>query len=290
MPELQVQGSEQLADWVETGLLTRGAQQLGLDALHSLAEAEIATGPAAIGSALGVMRRRQQLLGDEYPFEVNPVAVRGRPGAESLAYSALLLLSPGSPARQLLHPHPTEKMAEVFENITALAASRLLGSGAQAVRFGWPSRIGRPPEFYDAIGWLASRMGINAGNAYRPPRRKDGGVDVVAWRPFPDRRSGFPVMLVQCTVQGDILAKAADIDVRYWAGWLTLDSEPLTALAIPHTIPSGVIWDEIAVRTLILERVRISGLVEHEPDVDGFAAFVRDEIASLREILGAAER
>ena len=92
-------------------------------------------------------------------------------------------------------------------------------------------------------------------------RRKDGGVDIVAWRPFPDGRSGFPVVLVQCTLQQEILSKAADVDVRNWAGWLTLDTDPMIALAVPGTIPSDETWNEIAARSLILERVRLVGLI-----------------------------
>ncbi|MGI8792305.1 MAG: hypothetical protein ACR2H3_03890, partial [Acidimicrobiales bacterium] len=209
--------------------------------------------------------------------------------AESMPYSALLLLTSGGPARQLLNPAPTAEMAEVFEDLVVAASAALLGPGANAVRFGWPSKIGRPPEFYGAIEWLAGRMGIKPGSAYRPPRRKDGGVDVVAWHPFPDGRSGFPVMLVQCTLQGEVITKASDVDTRYWAGWLTLDNEPATALAIPQTIPAGVIWDEVAVRTLILERIRIAGLLGTAIAHVGLDDLVASQLAELSELLGAAE-
>lgn len=289
MPDLQVSGREQTADWIETSLLVRGTQQLGLDRLHQLAADEIAANPAGINLALTVMARRQETLGAAYPFEVNELAVRSRTSAASMPYSALLLLSSGGPARQLLNPAPTTEMAEVFEDIVVAASAALLGPGADALRFGWPSKIGRPPEFYGAIEWLAGRMGIKPGSAYRPPRRKDGGVDVVAWRPFPDGRSGFPVMLVQCTLQGEVITKASDIDTRYWAGWLTLDNEPATALAVPQTIPAGVTWDEVAVGTLILERVRIAGLLGTGLAHEGLDDMLAGQLADLHELLGAAE-
>lgn len=114
-------------------------------------------------------------------------------------------------------------------------------------------------------------------------------MDVVGWRPFPDGRSGFPVLLVQCTLQREILSKAADVDVRYWSGWLILDAEPLTALAVPQTISPGVVWDEIAVRCLILDRIRLAGLLPPVGDIAGSEALVVADVGALSSSLAAAE-
>src|SRR5690606_23364065 len=134
-----------------------------------------------------------------------------------------------------------------------------------SIRFAWPSDDGRPQEFGAAIRWLAARMGVQPGDAYRPPYAKDGGVDVVAWRPFPDRRSGFPVMLVQCTVERSYAHKARDIDLPIWSGYLRLDVPPATALAIPEVVPSGEDWNALAARTVILDRTRIVALAGAGP-------------------------
>jgi hypothetical protein len=105
-------------------------------------------------------------------------------------------------------------------------------------------------------------MNVRIGTAYRPPYNKDGGVDVVAWRPFPDGRSGFPVVLVQCTLERDYGHKAGDVDRRVWAGWLALDVDPTTALAVPDVVASGEEWNQLAARTVILDRVRLSALID----------------------------
>ena len=101
-------------------------------------------------------------------------------------------------------------------------------------------------------------MGINVGRAYRPPRRKDGGVDVVAWRSFKDRRRGFPIYLVQCTLQKDFVAKSRDIDLRLWAGWLELDRDPITILAIPKAVAPGESWNEVTANAIIFDRLRMT--------------------------------
>jgi hypothetical protein len=262
---LSVTGREAIADWVESHLLLTGRPSIGFGALESCAEAEIGASSSAFGLALSSLRRRAQLLADLYPFNVTPVGIEVRADALYSAYAALLLLTPGGVARQLASSAPIEGMAVAFERVVCRAMEGLLGPGSVALRFGWPSEHGRPPDFPGAIRWLAARMGISPGSMYRPPRRRDGGVDIVAWRPFPDGRSGFPVVLVQCTLQQDVVSKATDIDLRNWAGWLTLDADPTIALAVPGTLPPNETWNEIAAKSLILERVRLVGLVALTP-------------------------
>ncbi|MSQ28897.1 MAG: hypothetical protein EXR68_00175 [Dehalococcoidia bacterium] len=290
MTDLEIAGRENVADWIEQTLLARGSVQIGLDALFKFAIAEIGQHEAAVTLALNAMERRAQALGDAYPFQVFQYAVRALPNAKLNPYSLLLLMTPQSPSRQLIR-EGIEPMAIAFERLVVVALESLLGSTARAVRFGWPGDQGRPPEFYGAIEWLAAKMGIPAGQAYRPPRRKDGGVDVVGWRPFPDGRSGFPVMLVQCTLQQDVTQKAADIDVRNWAGWLKLDADPTTALAVPGTIPTGETWDKISVRSLILERIRLAGLLSGKTlaEFPGCTELLDAQVTQLIDLLAGAE-
>jgi hypothetical protein len=283
--ELAVRGRESVADWIETTLLTRGTRQLGHDAIYALAEEEIGTGHAQVNLALGVMRRRAASLGPKYPFQVHEVAVRALPSASSAPYTSLLLLTPEGVARQTVRGVPTEEMVVLFERMVERAVRSIWGSAGASLRFGYPSEHGRPVEFGAAIAWLAGKMGIPVGSGYRQPRRKDGGVDVVAWRPFQDRRSGFPVLLVQCTLQSDILAKARDIDVRLWSSWLAMDFEPLTALAIPQTIPRGVVWDEIALHGMVLERLRLSALLTDAEVPETALEWNEQTIAALSECL-----
>ena len=96
---------------------------------------------------------------------------------------------------------------------------------------------------------------------HRPPRRKDGGVDVVAWRPFRDFRNGFPVYLVQVTCEKNYSHKIYDVDLRLWSGWLNLDADPVSVLAVPTTISPGEEWNEISSRVVVLERLRICELL-----------------------------
>jgi hypothetical protein len=175
------------------------------------------------------------------------------------------------PGRRLVlafQPHRYTRTRDLFEDFVAQVLIRYLGSNSQALAFGWPSKLGRPQEFHKAIEWLARKMGIEPGTAFRPPRRKDGGVDVVAWKSFGDKRSGFPIYLVQCTLQRDVLPKSRDIDLRLWAGWLEMDRDPLAILAVPKTIPPGELWNEISANAIVLDRIRLTEFCDFNNTLD----------------------
>jgi hypothetical protein len=247
--------TDKVADWIEVTALRRGTS-LGAQALQDLGN-EVGFSAADVALGMTTMRRRARLLGSAYPFMAG-AGIAARQEAPERVWTALLLMSADSPVRASLD---ITAAAEHLERITAESVRTLYGPGTSSVRFGWPSEDGRPADFSQAVQWLAQRMGVPTGGAYRPPHMKDGGVDVVAWRPFPDGRSGFPVLLAQCTLEKDFAHKAADIDLRLWSGWLAMDVDPATALAIPDVVPAGEEWNRLAARTVVLDRIRLASLL-----------------------------
>ena len=282
---MTIRGRDRIADWIETMLLVRGTRPLGLDPLNAFLEARHGLEAQMVSTGIREMARRAGLLGDRYPFRVNEFAVRAIHGAASSSYVTVALMAPGNPVREYLSAAPDESMAVIFENVVTEAASRIWGDAGRALRFGWPSDIGRPPEFDLAIRWLAQQIGVDVGQGYRQPRRKDGGVDVVAWRPFPDSRSGFPVLLVQCTLQENLLAKGMDVDTRLWGSWLAMDVDPTTALATPTALTAGTIWNELALKYMVLDRVRIVGLAAPSATDELARDWVTGTIDDLQEHL-----
>jgi hypothetical protein len=172
-------------------------------------------------------------------------------------------MSPQTVFRGMADDSEMRALGVQFEQLVELAITGMLGGNAVAIRFGWPSDCGRPPEFPAAISWLAEQMGLQLGSGYRPPRRKDGGVDIVAWRPFADRRTGFPVILTQCTVQRALFEKVSDVDLRSWATWLRMLRDPTTVLAVPYILPGNTEeWNEISQRHIIIDRLRLVELLQ----------------------------
>lgn len=213
-----------------------------------------------------LLLRRQQYLGEIYPFVITHTFVgRRKPVTGPNNYIDLLTMSPATPMRDAMSGPDIAACAEYFETFSVAVLKSFLGPGAKAIRFAWPSTSGRPPEFPAAVKWLADQMDLKLGSGYRPPRRKDGGVDVIAWRSFEDKRTAFPVFLCQCTVQEDLAAKCSDIDVENWSRWLDLLRAPVTVLLTPSIIDHGETWNELAQRYIILDRLRIARLIGESP-------------------------
>ena len=251
-------GNEEIADWLEIAIIAAGEKGNTNHKLDEWAGSLCGLSNLQVASALRIIERRSAILKDKYPFEINEYAVVFHKERLNCGYTYLLAISRPSYTAAWQHPSPTQEDSDLFEEFVAQTLTEYLGANSHALAFGWPSKLDRPQEFNLAIEWLAARMGIEPGNAFRPPRRKDGGVDVVAWKNFGDKRSGFPIYLVQCTLQRDFLPKSRDVDLRLWAGWLEMDRDPLVVLAVPKTISPGELWNEISANAIVLDRIRLS--------------------------------
>lgn len=290
MTDLDVLSTEAIADWIETSVLISNSGHFGRDKLDDLAATEISAPPMKVAMAIDTMAKRASVLGDSYPFVVRDIAVLRRTSRYVAHYTSLLYLTPGSIARQTVRASETSEMGELLEEISEAALANFWGVGGSALSFGYPSKHGRPEAFDQAVVWLASKIGLDAGRGYRPPRRKDGGVDVVAWRQFADRRPGFPVALAQCTIQAETFTKTTDIDLRLWASWLAMDSDPLSLLVIPGTIrAAGPDWKQLTTVVMVIDRIRLLDLLSRSPEGDADIAWVTETTSALRSVLRAAE-
>lgn len=265
-------GNEEIADWLEIAIIASGQKGNTNHKLEEWASSLCGLADHQVASALKVIERRSAILKEKYPFEINEYAVVFHAERLNCGYTYLLAISRPSYSAAWQNQTPSQEDSDLFEDFVANVLTVYLGSNSHAMAFGWPSKLGRPQEFHKAIEWLASKMGIEPGSAFRPPRRKDGGVDVVAWKGFGDKRSGFPIYLVQCTLQKDFLTKSRDIDLRLWAGWLEMDRDPLAILAVPKTIPSGELWNEISANSIVLDRIRLTEYCDFQnsPEVTSY--------------------
>lgn len=254
--------NEYIADWAEGLLIRLGKTSLPLSSLEGELKTQFSINQRDASFVIQILSRRSKLLKEKYPFNVGNLAIKVKPNFDEIPYTTLIslsiVLSEGWCAKTKEIPR---NLPELFEEISCDAMIRLLGEGSCGLRFGWPSSIGRPREFPAAISWLAKKMKIRIGNSYRPPKMKDGGVDVVAWRPFIDGNPGFPILLGQVTIEKDFEYKADDIDLRIWAGWLSLDIEPTVVLAVPWTEINKEVWLRVSSRALLLDRIRIASLL-----------------------------
>lgn len=256
--------SHTLAEYIEARLL------LGEDDFLSVAEVrgEFSSGRKPsdlhLEDALGEIDRRSRDFGALYPFELTDRGVHIERSDSNRLYACLFLLSlRGTPLRASGEYNRSD---EVFDEIVRVAFRNHLGSGSEAVVFGAPPRAGRPSRFSLAVAWVADRLGLEMRSTSISDAYQDAGVDVIAWRSFPDRRNAFPIILVQNTVEFEYRNKPRDVRPSQWRDWISIGAQPRVGFAIPFAIPPGdPRWDHI---NLDVELIMDRGRLMHELSVE----------------------
>ncbi len=286
---LRAEGSE-LAD-EELDALDEDEQ---LEVVSSDADAAAAEVDVRVELIMREIADRSALGSRVYPYSVDGERIQRRDACGSDVYLLLLVLGcVHLPYRKERRAHEVE---EAFDYIALAALKRFLGRDAIGVRFArtasnaapeadtaTPDPWRRPTGFADAIAWLRDwlQAGANVRDPPiepdetphwedddqseppplgRPPLNSynDAGVDVVVWWRFSDQRSGFPILLAQCTVQQAWERKVRDISIPRWQNWIDFDTvPPQKALVIPfadrrdhpqwqeRTTDAGVILDRV---------------------------------------------
>lgn len=255
------------ADWLEMRMLVRGDQQISRAELLEFLAAEMNTVPQAIESEVAFMMdeivRRRELGGKNYPFCLEENLIKIDATADAEFYKFLLLLSlEKSPLRKTKKYNTVDFL---FDDVVAEAVIGYLGKNTETLRFGSPSRNGRPTRFATALDWLAGLIGIPSGPNKGKPTIKDGGLDVIAWKKFDDERMAFAVMLIQCTIQREWFIKANDIDANVWDSRIQFNRSPMSALAIPFIIPVDYDnWGDLRCKVSVMfDRLRLIRCLEN---------------------------
>jgi hypothetical protein len=278
-------GRDVIADLVEAVAFCSPGEPLSRSAAQGLCHDHFAVSHDEVTDAFAVLNARRERLNGLYPFDTAATFIVYEGSADSDLYMSLNLVSPQGLAREV-RGWALDTSAKLFEFLAEKCLSDFFGQNTETVNFGHPSEVGRPSEFDQAVRWFGARAGIKIGAAYRPPRRKDGGVDIFVWKRFDDSFPGVPLLMVQCTIMKDYLNKIGDIDIPLWSAWLSSDINPLAAIALPTFVTNKAEWDEIATRGIMLDRGRLVSMnaantVEMPLKYKNYVALVRTHISEL---------
>ena len=208
-----------------------------------------------------------------YPFALLARALQARQAPDDSIYLFLLLLSKYGKDSGPKKSHPEQ----LFEDICTRAAAAYFGGGAlagQALRFGHP-RKGLPSNFRAALDAVCRQIGDGASHE-APPRRgvhKDGNLDIVCWRPFPDKRHGTLLGFGQCATGWN--------EWRSKAGELQPQSFMSKFMREPFSVPPA---------RLFFVPWRVEKNDWRETCIDGGILFDRCRIALLTGDVGASLR
>jgi len=274
--------AEEHADWLELTALGRRRRGASVEdllgALRRRAGDVAGDGAArarrleaAADDAFAELHDRGRACAGAHPFRLDGQAVEATRGANRAPYTFLLLLGAFGAAAG----PPGLDGASLFEEVCAAAGAAFLGgrrAGARSLVFGAPRR-GSPAGFRAAVDHLCEAIGEGGGcrPRIRLRHQRDAKLDVVVWRPFPDRRAGKVIAFGQCATGRLWADKLDELQPRaFGALWLRepLSVEPLRLFFVPFRVDRGR-WEEAAFRGGVLfDRCRIAAYgAELEPGV-----------------------
>jgi hypothetical protein len=207
---------------------------------------------------------RQRAAADAYPFEVKGTVVSLRDSfpANPVPYLFCLVLSYyGWKKKGNSRFDPWL----LFEHLSCVAARDYVGG--DAILFGTSSRkgVGAKGVFRAQVDSLAAEL--NEGESYKQlkgVRIQDGKLDLVAWKPFPDRRGSQLMLFGQCAAGANWDgAKLSELQPRegFWDNWLS--DAPISPLIrsyfVPHRTPEVGYWKHNArLGGIFFDRCRVA--------------------------------
>ena len=193
------------------------------------------------------IQRRQKISGDSYPFDVSDGTLRlKRRPKRFLAYIFCLLVSD----REYWQPGDTSPI--LFEHLAGEALRRYLAG--DVVRFGAPRDTMAGP-IAEAASQLARALGVRRYDTSRfhlEDTDQDRGLDVAAWKNFPDGYTSRVKIFTQCATGENWReeAKKGQPDLEEWRRVLDFTAMPLRGLAVlmlsRQTIGEDGLRDRIA--------------------------------------------
>jgi hypothetical protein len=258
----------QLGDWLELAALGAGdknasagdlERELRLRGAHSGPRQDDLIEAQCI-NVFSELENRSTAAGTAYPFEVTGSVLQARDDwAAAVPYLFCLCLSHFTYAKRQRQKKAPERL---FEHLARVAAGRFIQG--QAVRFAAPrDRDDFPGSFRSAVDKLCREI-INEGDGCRPSvraRQQDDGVDIVAWRDFPDRAPGKLLMFGNCASGRNWKSKLHELRPSdFYAKWVLgrTPTQVLKSLFIPYRVERGD-WDEHSIDAgIIFDRCRIA--------------------------------
>jgi hypothetical protein len=217
-------------------------------------------------TAFAELHSRVTACDQAYPFELSDQSIQLKDASgEHSSYVFMLLLKQVGVTRG---PRRV-KGATHFEEIAGEAARRYLGgdaNGAESYQFGFPRRT-TAAGFVEAVNELCERLGDGGGARIRPSThwKKDGKLDLVAWRHFPDHRRGKVIAFGQCAAGHNYDDKITElIPRRFLYLWTTqqIVPDPLMFFFIPGCVDDEKLLDIISSQAILFDRCRIAALLE----------------------------
>ncbi len=253
-----------IADWAESSCLFGDRDSVSQPEVEqALEDAGIPDPDVVVSDIWQEITRRHELVDTVHPV----MTLKGRlertmTWSDTSAYTFQLLMASHSfyKSTRIIGVRWNET-TKLFERLSTSALERYLEG--RAINIGFPRDSGIPRGFRQCLDHLCRELRELRGpvESYNVPT-KDDHVDVVAWRPFADMRSGQVIILAQCAAGADWKSKAGEISLDVWKDYINWTASPLTAFAFPFVCLDDFEWRHLSKqsRGLLLDRLRIASM------------------------------
>lgn len=257
-----------LADWLEVlaltsndgnsshGDLERELNRLGVDDKDGLCR-----------DAMSELNLRVSSAVDSYPFTFSGTLLQIKQDWRSfIPYVFCLLLSYCDDNKKKVRGI---KHTVIFEQLSCLAAKNYIGG--EVLRFGSP-RKELPSSFRKALSTVCEKVEEwSSSSTASTIHKKDGGLDLVAWKRFPDRRIGKLILFGHCASGQDWDGKINELQPSdFCSEWLAGEKSPIVkTFFVPHRLPDEI-WAHRAISAkLFFDRCRIAYWVKNDEFCEG---------------------
>lgn len=247
-----------LADWMELSALKSSDHNTSLgDLRQKLNLLESNNFETICIKVIGELDQRIEAGEDGYPFSFNGTLLQLKKDWKQFTpYVFCLLLSCCVERKKRVNGYKPEMM---FEHLSCLAARHYLGEG-KVLRFGHP-RDTMPKPFKQAIEKIIDDVGEWS---YLPATKKTGvkddRLDLIAWKPFPDRLIGKLILFGHCASGKNWREKIDELQPdNFCSKWLGGDKSPIVkSFFIPHRLEPDD-FERVAIDAkLFFDRCRIA--------------------------------
>jgi len=198
---------------------------------------------------------RARAAGDGYPFDFSGSLLRLKGKWEDhLPYIFCLFLSYCEDKKKKV---PGLKHEQMFEQLSCVAVRSYLGG--EVLHFGFP-RVAPPKGFAGALRNVCGQVSEWNPTSNGTAKIKDGGLDLVAWKCFPDRKIGKLVLFGHCASGRDWPDKINELDPEDFCNtWLSGQKSPVVkTFFIPYRLPAEDFDRRAISAKLFFDRCRIA--------------------------------
>ncbi len=270
--------AEALADWLELTALHAADQDASIgDLQRELDRLNHGNRESLLGNVLTEFDRRERATGQAaYPFERGATSIRlkSKPSNFPAYFFCLALSYHGWTIRKGVKENPWL----LFEELSFFSAKNYLGG--EAILFGTSSRKGTKAKKKFRAGVEALVKALGEGQCFTSEKTfssKDSKLDLVAWKPFPDKRASQIIVFGQCAAGANWRDKLTELDPEaFWDQWMTGGkgkvSSPLRSVFMPHRVFDADEWEDRARwARLLFDRCRVVTHAHQDTATGAFA-------------------